>query len=204
MGGHPSERGRPFENMVIDEMDEAAREATAELDANDEPMFALISAALIFDYPEQHDVLFAGGLKAATGAQSIETHALMLDRADDLESGKDRKATRKADQAALAKVAEKGITVEERKRLRKLIEVAKGGNVEPETMPVEDPGPVNLDDPHTRDMIDLYAWLYEWSETAKVVIKRRDLLIRMGLAKAKKRAKTPEKPEPSAPVLTTG
>ncbi|KYG08548.1 hypothetical protein BE21_23090 [Sorangium cellulosum] len=42
-----------------------------------------------------------------------------------------------------------------------------------------------------------HAWYREWSETARAFIKRRDFLVRLGLAHRKAKAKV--KPSPAAP-----
>ena len=60
-----------------------------------------------------------------------------------------------------------------------------------------------MSEPHTQDVVALYAWRHEWSEVAKMVIKLRDLLIRLGLATPTKRAKNVAK-EPGGAAVTTG
>jgi hypothetical protein len=49
------------------------------------------------------------------------------------------------------------------------------------------------------DLEALRAWFDDWTETAKIVITRRDELIRLGLAKRKKANKT-AKMAPIAPA----
>jgi hypothetical protein len=48
-----------------------------------------------------------------------------------------------------------------------------------------------------RNLMALRAWYEEWSSIARVVIKRRDYLIRMGLAK--RRVLAVEPPAPPSP-----
>lgn len=45
----------------------------------------------------------------------------------------------------------------------------------------------------------LRAWHEDWSEMAKVAVKRRDYLIRMGLAKRKSGKNKPAPTDPNAP-----
>jgi hypothetical protein len=111
-----------------------------------------------------------------------------------LENGKDRKATRKIDHAALAKLAERGITPAERARMRELLEIAQGPSAE---VPAEEPSAV---DPATDSAeqraakVELYEWYVEWREVAKADIKRLDHLIQLGVAQRK----APKKAAPSA------
>jgi hypothetical protein len=163
----------------------AASAAIAELDAWDEPNFRIARATLADEFPEQADHVFEG-LEPSTGAGAIVSVKTMLDRLDDLENGKDRKATRKVDHAALAKLAERGITPEERARLRKLLKIALGA---PDTAVTAAEPPAMNDAEQTAAKRALWGWLNEWSEVAKVLIKRRDFLIQLGFAKRKKRAK---------------
>jgi hypothetical protein len=52
----------------------------------------------------------------------------------------------------------------------------------------------------TEALVALWAWYSEWFETARVVIKRRDQFIRLGLAKRKKAAtKSAEQPGEAVP-----
>jgi hypothetical protein len=106
----------------------------------------------------------------------------MLDRLDALEKGPERKSTRKADHAALATLAQRGITSDERARLRGLIETAS------HVMDPPDDGEESAANAARNEALrKLRAWYDEWSETARAVIKRRDQLIRLGLAKRIKR-----------------
>lgn len=149
-------------------------------------------AALEFAFPEQHKFLFAGDPKPAKGREAILTVSTFLDRLDALESGKDRKATHKVDLDALKRLAERGITVAERKRLRDLLQQVRDGVSMPEVAaPVAD-GP-------SADSLALYRWHREWAATARAVTHRRDQLISLGLAERKKR-KQAEPPAPQAPA----
>lgn len=101
-----------------------AAAAVAELDAWDEPNFRVARAALA-SLPEQRDFVFED-LTAQTGIAAVASVTTFVKRLDELEKGEDRKATRKADQAALDKLASRGIGPDVRKRLRALIATATG------------------------------------------------------------------------------
>jgi len=168
----------------------AARDAAVELDAWDEPNFRLIRAALDRRHPEQSLFVFEG-LTASTGAGAVLGVATLLDRLDALEKSPERKATRKADHAALDTLTKRGISAAERTRLRALVTTAMtAARTEEEASPTAD------DTAPTEALLKLHAWYGEWSEVARAVIKRRDHLIRLGLAKRKKAAKgAPGTPE---------
>lgn len=168
----------------------AARDAAVEIDAWDEPNFRLIRAALDRRHPEQSLFVFEG-LTASTGAGAVLGVATLLDRLDALEKSPERKATRKADQAALDTLTKRGIPTAERARLRALVTTAMtAAKAEEDASDAADDGVPN------EALLKLHAWYGEWSEVARAVIKRRDHLIRLGLAKRKKTARgaagTPE------------
>jgi len=157
--------------------------AIAEIDAWDEPTFRVCRAALERLHPDQAAFVF-DALDSATGAQAIISVGTFLERLDALENSPDRKPTRKADHAALATLSKRGITKEERDRVRKLVETAKGLAPQVQTDPSAEARQIEL--------VALRAWYDDWSETARSVITRRDHLIRLGLAKRKKAAKRNE------------
>ena len=111
-----------------------------------------------------------------------------LDRLDELESSKERKATRKADQAALDKLAERGIGKDERTRLRKLLAIATGSpdvtTITPKAAAEAEKHAIKAAE-QREARVALWAFWTEWSECAKADIKRRDHLIQLGLAKRK-------------------
>lgn len=164
-----------------------AAAAIAELDQWDEPHFRIARAAL-GEFPDQRDFVFEN-LDPQTGAGAVVSITTFLDRLDHLENGKDRKATRKIDHAALAKLAERGISDAERTRLRGLLKTAIA-SPEPQAQAPKAP-PAQNDDARA---VKLALWTFysEWSEIAKADIKRRDYLIQLGLAKRKAPKKTAE------------
>jgi hypothetical protein len=160
--------------------DAEAQKAIAALDAWDEPTFRVSRAALERLHPAQAAFVFQN-LEPATGAGAVLSVKTFLDRLDALEGSPDRKGTRKADHAALETLAKRGVTKDERTRLRALAEIAQGFGAEAKPDPSAEA--------RQADLIALRAWYDDWSETARSVITRRDHLIRLGLAKRKKSAK---------------
>lgn len=179
-----------FEDGVTDgEADDSAvRDAIIEIDAWDEPGFRVINASLRARHPAQHAFL-TQGLRASTGAESVTTVTTLLDRLDDLESSPEREATRQDDHAALATLSERGIGKEERERLRSLVKRAQDFAEH-----FDSPAEQARREKRMHDaLIELRLWFEEWSEIARVTLKRRDELIRLGLASRRPRR------EPSAP-----
>ncbi|APR77025.1 Hypothetical protein A7982_02372 [Minicystis rosea] len=165
----------------------AAVEAIAAIDKWDEPTFRIARAALVGAFKEQHDFVFQD-LTAQTGAASVVSVTTFLDRLDALESGEDRKATRKVDQAALKKLTARGITKEERTRMRDLLVIARGPSAETTPAPeAEDDD--SIEEQIREAKIELWRWYAEWAEIARADIRRRDWLIVLGLAKRKQAKK---------------
>jgi len=111
--------------------------------------------------------------------------ATLLDRLDALETSPGRKAARKADHAALATLSKRGLSADERARLRALVNTATAA-----AKANEGASDAAEEAPTNEAVLKLHAWYGEWSEVARAVIKRRDHLIRLGLAKRKKAAKS--------------
>jgi hypothetical protein len=168
-------------------IDKKVQDAIVELDRWDEPNFESIEATLQRFHPEQAQFVFEK-LEAKQGPEAVVSVSTLLDRLDTLESGEDRKDTRKADTAALKTLGERGYTKDERKRLRDLVKLSQS---------VVLVAPVS-DEERTKALTALYRWLSDWSASAKLVISRRDHLIRLGLAKRKKTAKTKKAAEAKA------
>jgi hypothetical protein len=153
--------------------------------------FPVARAALQRLHPEQATFLF-DKVVAGTGPAAVIAAQLFLDRCTELESGHDRKHTRKADHAALATLEDRGITKSIRGEMAKLIDLVESGEAPP-------PDQGNQD--RMRPLADLHAWVQDWSECARVAIKRRDQLIRLGIGKRKSR--TPKAPPVAvAPAAT--
>ncbi|WP_129351142.1 hypothetical protein [Sorangium cellulosum] len=109
-----------------DEVEDAeVGRAITELDAWDEPYVRLIRAALQRRHPAQEKFVF-DNLAPQVGAAAVVSVKTLLDRLDALEKSPARKATRKEDHAALETLAKRGITKQERSRLRQLVDTASG------------------------------------------------------------------------------
>lgn len=164
---------------------EAAR-AIAEIDAWDEPNFRIARAALM-GMPAQRAFLF-DGLEAQQGVAAVTSVGTFLDRVNEMENGEERKSTRKADRAAVARLAERGIDAAERKRMSDLLGVATSS---PEPIvpvsPTDKAKAAQRAAEQRQAKIELWLLFHEWSEIARAVITRRDHLILLGLAKRKQK-----------------
>lgn len=180
--------------------DKAASQALAEIDSWDEPNFRIARAALGHTFPAQAEFLFHE-LAAATGAAALLSVRTFLERLDMLEgklTGREHtdKQLKKQDQGAVTRLAERGITAAERDRLRKLLAVAEGGN-RSESDSSKAAAEANAAS-REQALLELRGFYDEWSEVAKVVITRRDYLIRLGLAQRKMNKKDEEPSEPGS------
>ena len=84
-------------------------------------MFVRAHAVLRRFHPEQDAFVF-GNLVTASGIAAVPVVATFLDRLDALESSPERKSTRKADHDALDLLAQRGLTKEQRKDMRHLVQ----------------------------------------------------------------------------------
>jgi hypothetical protein len=164
-------------------IDARVRAALVAVDQWDEPNFRVAAATLRYEFPDQYAHVFADDLQAGTGPESLVAVTRFLDRLDELERSPERKATRKVDAAALAKLALRGLTVDERVRVRELVNVARSSMPDTAEAMAEDRSA-------GRRSLELLRAMYEeWAEIARVEVKRRADLIRLGLAKRKKSAR---------------
>lgn len=191
VSGYQTEAAEP-------EMDREAADAIAQLDTWDEPNFRLARAALSRRFPEQAEFVFKS-LEPATGVGAVLSVTTFLDRLDALQGvleGRDhtKTATRDADAGALQMLMTRGFTPEERKRLRKLIKTAELGTKPDEQLDKLAAETEAQAEARLQALVDLRAWYDEWAETARVAIKRRDYLIRLGLAN--RRSNGEDDPEP--------
>jgi hypothetical protein len=162
------------------------QDAESELDQWDEPNFQRTSIVLRNHFPDQHDYIFADGLKSAQGPEAILSIQTYLDRIDDLDNGElpEREAMREEDKAAVALLAERKILNPEiRQHLRKLIAITR--EIPPETNNDDDPSS-EYSEAYRKNLIQLAMWLDEWATTAHSVIKRREHLLTLGLASRRK------------------
>ncbi len=157
--------------------DMAVRKAIVEIDGWDETGFRIINASLRARHPAQHSFL-TQGLRAAAGLEAVTGVATLLERLDALEGAPEREGTRAADRAALATLSERGIDGAERRRLRALVARAQGFAER-----FDEPNERAKAERRMREALaELRLWYEEWSEMARVTFKRRDELIRLGLA----------------------
>ncbi|HEU4533985.1 MAG TPA: hypothetical protein VFS00_07705 [Polyangiaceae bacterium] len=173
--------------------DAIVRNAVSELDSWDERGFRIGRAALEHLHPEQAAFVFED-LEPAAGPEAVLSVATFLGRLDALEGAPEREGTREADHAALATLERRGITRAERARLRGLVTVARTA------VPTTGAGDAERREQRRADLIALRAWFEDWSEMARALIRRRDLLVVLGLAKRKRPAKKggAEPPPPDA------
>jgi hypothetical protein len=160
------------------------RAAVAELDQWDEPNYARYGATLRRHHRSAYDYVFRD-LKAASGPLAVQGVATFLARIEALASGSDpsRSEMKKADGEAVSLLESRGLTVPERKRLKKLVDIALGPTASLEELPKAGVSQRLL------VLNELRAWYDEWATTARAVIKKRSDLIRLGLATRKVGAK---------------
>ena len=142
-------------------------------------------------FPEQYEYLFAG-LDVSGAMDAVALVEIFLQRIAALGNDPDRKASRKADHAALAMLETRGITKATFKRLHALVNET---HATPTVPRVE--APSSEPDGRMEALLALRAWYTDWAETARVVLTRRDHLIRVGLASRK-----PRTPAPPVVVVT--
>jgi len=165
-----------------------AAEAIRMLDEWDEPGFHKAHAALMRKFPAQAAFLFQD-LAPTQGPSAMLGVARFLDRLDALEKSEDRKDTRDEDKHALEVLAVRGITTDERLRLRKLIEATQTQPV----IPMSAKKAEEIETKHMADLLDLYAWYSEWTEVAHAVVDSRGHRIALGVAKRKPRKSKTDK-----------
>ncbi|HEY1954417.1 MAG TPA: hypothetical protein VGH28_02375 [Polyangiaceae bacterium] len=169
-------------------------DATQKLEAWQSTMFLRAHAALRRLHPEQDAFVFADPVSDGT-TTAVVAVSLFLERLDALENSADRKSTRKSDHAALATLARRGVTESERKQATHLVHVIET-TAAPEVTSTPAPAP----DVKMAALADVYAWVQDWSDSARAVITRRDHLIRLGIGKRRSRAATVAPQPAPAPV----
>jgi len=166
---------------AVETVDVRVRDAINTLDAWDEDGFRIVRAGLTRLHPAQASFVL-NSLGPSVGVGAVVGVKTLLDRLDALEKSPERKATRKEDHAALATLSARGITAKERARLAELVQTAHS------TTEIEAPdeaGKAAREEAYVKALGALRVWYVDWSDMARSVIKRRDYLIRLGLAKRK-------------------
>lgn len=156
-------RGRPGRTADLE-----VAAATAELDQWDEQGIGLIDAAFT-RHPDAHDSVLEG-ITPVAGPQAVMNVATILERLDELEKTPDGRK-------ALATLAKRGIDEKERKRLAGLVKAARAID----KMKVDE-ARVKAEAEYEEALLDLRDWYVEWAGIARLVVKRRDYLILLGLA----------------------
>jgi len=191
LGGYPAAADQEADARV----DTTVRDAVSALDAWDEDGFRIIRATLGRRYPAQAQRVF-DGLRPSAGAEAVLGVATLLDRLDALGKSKD-----KDDRAASALLATRGIDAKERRRLHDLVATAQSSPADAgasrDAALLEDAEAKRI-----AALVALRAWYEEWSAIARSVIKRRDRLFAVGLAKRKVRRGAAAAP-PAAPAPAT-
>ncbi|MCU0684647.1 MAG: hypothetical protein MUF34_20775 [Polyangiaceae bacterium] len=186
--------GAPGENRD----DQAVQAAIADVDAWDEDGLRIVNASLRARHPAQHGFVMRG-LKASTGISSVLGVATLLDRLDALEGAPEREGTREADHAALATLSARGIDKAVRVRLRAKVKLAqsfagiKGAKEQ-----------VAFDQRVRQALVEQRQWFEEWADVARSVIKRRDQLIRLGLASRRSSPAPVDEPGDETPADEPG
>ncbi len=173
--------------------DRVVTEAIAALNANDEDLFRIIRSA-----SRKHPAAVAfivAGLAPVDGPEAALGVETLLERLNALQSGAERKATRKDDAKALATLAERGLHKTERARLAALVATAK--TLRDDRTP-DDDAEAAATAAYIGALDELRGWFEEWTQVARAAIKRRDHLIRLGLAERRPPTKNEE---PSDPTL---
>jgi hypothetical protein len=147
--------------------------------------FRRIRVGLRRFFPEQADYLFSG-LDVSEMLDAVALSEIFLQRITALTTSAERKTTRKTDRAALAMIEARGITRTSLEHLRARVMEA---HATPD-VPVEPPTPEA--DGRLEALTALRAWYVDWAETARIVLSRRDHLIRLGLATRKPRSDSQE------------
>lgn len=160
-----------------------AAQALVELDNIGTSFFARVAAALAQAADARAFVLTDVDLHP--GADAVFAIALVLERLQALEVGREGDATRGSDRSALDKLEARGLGASERQRLGALVARA---------LPWSEP-PAAAGEPldnqrRASDLRALRRWYEEWSTTARAVLKRRHQLERLGLRRLRAPART--------------
>ena len=170
--------------IVVDESPELAPEviaAIADLDDLDDEWYKILTVSWKYDYREQLEHV-VGNRKPARSGASVVNMGAFAGGLNDLESSPEREATRDADKAALELVAPRGMGPKERAMVNELLERAMSA---PQARPLTPEQEEAADLAYVQALGDLRKWYEVWSTIARLVIKRRDRLIQLGLAHRK-------------------
>lgn len=169
--------------------DVEVRDAIQVLDAWDEDGLRIVRATLRRRHPEVAEFVLRG-LEPAVGTGAVLTVGRLIERLDTLKSGKERRDSRREDRAALDTLASRGIDDAEIERLRGLVSRAQSAR----TIETNPKAQKDAERSYLESLRRLRSWYEEWSDVARSSVKRRDHLIRLGLASRR----SPSAPQPPA------
>ncbi len=177
------------------EVDRKVVAATSTLDKSDERTDTLIDASLKHRAPNVRAFLVEG-IKTGTGAESVLYFATLVPRLQAVHAGTAEGLTAAEQSKASDVLEERGLGVERCAELAALVKEAQGVNSAPAPAPLDR---TELD----AALRAARAFYEEWSEIARVEIKRRDYLILLGLATRRSRTTEDEEGVPAEPVPAT-
>ena len=158
------------------------------LDEWENAWYPVISATLQRHYPDLHATVFHN-LPQTDGPELLLSVATLLDRLAAL-------AETEASQPADALLERRGLTAEVRAEATALIAEAKEAG---EAVPLDvDP---QARDEQARAADAVWAWYLEWSQIARTLITRGDVLIRLGLRTPKRRGRDSREAEESPEMI---
>jgi hypothetical protein len=162
--------------------DPKVKAAIEAVDAWDNEHFEIIQGIVGRKFSAQKRALFRE-LKAEQGAASVIAVNTLLERLAALSKGKltdDSKSDKEAD----ALLEKRGYTHEVRAELAEKVALAKAL---PELKVPNASAVAERNEARRAALLELHGWWKEWATIARKVIKRRDLLVNLGLAVRKKR-----------------
>jgi len=166
---------------VVGELDPEVSAAVVKVDEMDGDIIRVITASLKHQHPEQLAYILRGS-KPATGMEATWNCAQIVEGCKGLENDPNRESKREEDHKVLEILKKRGFGPKEREELSELVKIATST---PKTKPPTAEQEAKEDETYVRTLGKLWRWYDEWSEIARVAIKRRDHLIQLGLAKRK-------------------
>ncbi len=168
------------------------------LDRFDDHCLPIVDVTLRYNHPEAHDTVFAGGLAAAQGDASVLVSRKLVDRVEALAPAPRALLEKRGLTAAKIQEAREWLALVEGVHLADAmlhgVEEAAAAEVDgadddADDLEAGDPGPV--DRAWYQAALALWQWLDEWTTIARKVIRRRDQLIQLGLARRKAPTRLP-------------
>jgi hypothetical protein len=162
----------PYRGHGLDpSQDNPARDATNQLRTWARTHFSRLSAAIDRLHPEASWIF--EGLDTTEPSNAVLGVATLLERLQTLRH-----------EAVDATLGKRGLHAQQRQELTELVATAKRATPPRETLPNNAAEPTSAAVDQAR--LELYRWYCDWSTTARTLVKRKDLLIRMGLARRRR------------------